>query len=59
MNQIENAIRITITELGRVRRDLQALVTLANLSGNQDLAYVLSKDLCAVMSLEFKLKKGL
>lgn len=54
---IETAIRSAMDELAAVRKEIQALVTLANLVGNQDLAHTLSKDLCAVMSLEFKLKE--
>ena len=49
-------IRYTIAELAPIRKSLQARIALANLIGDQELAHSLSKDLCAVMSLEFKLK---
>lgn len=56
---IFTAIRDTIEELAPIRAALQARIALANLIGDQELAHSLSKDLCAVMSLEFKLKDRL
>ena len=56
-NQIDTAIHNTLAELAEVRREIQKLVTLANLHGAQELAHTLSKDLCAVLALEFKLKE--
>jgi hypothetical protein len=43
--------------LKELRVELQALVSLANVAGDQEQAHDLSKSLCRVMELEFRVKR--
>jgi len=50
----DEALRV----LRELRTELQALVSLANLAGEQEQAHELSKSLCRAMELEFRVKRS-